>query len=46
MIFQTVEEAKGESLEAGKDVLCEKPLALTYEQGAELVRLAEREGRG
>jgi predicted dehydrogenase len=34
-----------EALLAGKDVLVEKPLALTYEQGAELVRLAEREGR-
>ena len=33
------------ALEAGKDVLCEKPLALTYEQGAELVRLAEQQGR-
>lgn len=33
------------ALEAGKDVLCEKPLALTYEQGAEMVRLAERQGR-
>ena len=34
-----------QALEAGKDVLCEKPLALTYEQGAELVRLAEHQGR-
>lgn len=34
-----------QALEAGKDVLCEKPLALTYEHGAELVRLAERQGR-
>jgi predicted dehydrogenase len=33
------------ALEAGKDVLCEKPLALTCERGAELVRLAERRGR-
>lgn len=29
-------------LEAGKDVFVEKPLALTYEQGSHLVRLAER----
>ena len=34
-----------QALLAGKDVLCEKPLALTYEQGTELVRLAERQGR-
>jgi len=34
-----------QALEAGQDVLCEKPLALTYEQGAELVRLAERQKR-
>jgi len=33
-----------QALEAGKDVLCEEPLALTYEQGAELVSLAERRG--
>jgi predicted dehydrogenase len=33
-----------QALEAGKDVMVEKPLALTYEQGARLVRLAsERE---
>jgi predicted dehydrogenase len=30
-----------QALLAGKDVFVEKPLALTYEQGAELVRLAE-----
>jgi predicted dehydrogenase len=34
-----------QALLAGKDVFCEKPLALTYEQGIELVRLAEDEGR-
>lgn len=33
------------ALEAGKDVFVEKPLALTYEQGAQLVRLAEERGR-
>ncbi|MEM2001804.1 MAG: Gfo/Idh/MocA family oxidoreductase [Candidatus Methanomethylicaceae archaeon] len=33
------------ALLAGKDVLVEKPLALTYEQGAELVQIAERESR-
>jgi predicted dehydrogenase len=34
-----------QALEAGKDVLVEKPLALTYEQGAHLVHLAETYGR-
>jgi predicted dehydrogenase len=33
------------ALLAGKDVFVEKPLALTYEQGAALVRLAEESGR-
>ena len=33
------------ALEAGKDVFVEKPLALTYEQGAQLVRLAEKRSR-
>jgi len=30
-----------QALDAGKDVFVEKPLALTYEQGAHLIRLAE-----
>jgi predicted dehydrogenase len=30
-----------QALEAGKDVFVEKPLALTFERGAELVRIAE-----
>lgn len=34
-----------QALEAGKDVLVEKPLALTYEQGAQLVHLAETSAR-
>jgi len=34
-----------QALEAGKDVFVEKPLALTYEQGADLVRLAEENKR-
>jgi len=34
-----------EALLAGRDVFVEKPLALTYEQGSELVRLAERSSR-
>ncbi len=33
------------ALVAGKDVLVEKPLALTYSDGAELVRLADERGR-
>ena len=33
------------ALLSGKDVFVEKPLALTYEQGAGLVRLAEERGR-
>jgi predicted dehydrogenase len=33
-----------QALAAGKDVMVEKPLALTYEQGARLVRLAEERG--
>ena len=34
-----------QALLAGKDVLCEKPLALTYDEGAALVQLAEQQGR-
>jgi len=34
-----------QALLAGKDILCEKPLAMTYEQGTELVHLAEHLGR-
>lgn len=33
------------ALEAGKDVLVEKPLAANLDEAGELVRLAEREGR-
>lgn len=32
------------ALEAGKHVVCEKPLAMTAEESAELVRLAEEKG--
>lgn len=34
-----------QALRAGKDVLVEKPLALTYKEGAELVGLAAKSGR-
>ena len=39
---ETHYELARQALEAGKDVFVEKPLALTYDQGAELVRLAEQ----
>ena len=34
-----------QALEAGRDVLVEKPLALTYEQGSHLVKLADENKR-
>jgi len=34
-----------DALEAGKDVLCEKPMAVTFAQCEELTRLAEANGR-
>jgi predicted dehydrogenase len=42
---ETHYELVKQALEAGKDVFVEKPLALTYEQGAHLVRLAEAYAR-
>ena len=42
---ETHYELARQALLAGKDVLVEKPLALTYEQGVELVQLAKRQGR-
>ena len=42
---ETHYELTRRALKAGKDVFVEKPLALTYEQGAALVRLAEEAGR-
>ena len=33
------------ALDAGKDVFCEKPLALTHKQGREMVKAAGRAGR-
>ncbi|HYV07221.1 MAG TPA: Gfo/Idh/MocA family oxidoreductase [Blastocatellia bacterium] len=38
---ETHYEIAKQALQAGRDVLVEKPLALTYEQGAHLVKLAE-----
>ncbi len=34
-----------QTLQAGKDVFVEKPLALTYQQGAQLVQLADKQQR-
>lgn len=42
---ETHYELARQALDAGKDVLVEKPLALTYEQGAHLVQLADGAGR-
>ncbi len=42
---ETHYELVKQALEAGQDVFVEKPLALTYEQGAHLVRLAEAHAR-
>ncbi len=42
---ETHYELSRAALMAGKDVFVEKPLALTYEQGAALVRLSEERGR-
>jgi predicted dehydrogenase len=42
---ETHYEVARSALKAGKDVFVEKPLSLTYEQGADLVRLADEEGR-
>ena len=41
---ETHYEIAKQALNAGKDVFVEKPLALTYEEGATLVRLAEDAG--
>jgi predicted dehydrogenase len=42
---ETHYEFAKQALEAGKDVFVEKPLALTYEQGAHLVKLADDNNR-
>lgn len=42
---ETHYELARQTLESDKDVLVEKPLALTYDQGAELVKLAEQRRR-
>jgi predicted dehydrogenase len=42
---ETHYELARQALEAGKDVFVEKPLALTYAQGAHLLRLAETSER-
>jgi len=41
---ETHYEITRRALQAGKDVFVEKPLALTYEHGANLVRMAEEAG--
>lgn len=42
---ETHYELARKALEAGRDVFVEKPLALTYEQGAHLVKLADNNKR-
>lgn len=42
---ETHYEIATRALAAGKDVFVEKPLALTYEQGARMVQLAEKQQR-
>lgn len=42
---RTHREIAGAALEAGKHVMVEKPLAMTYREGEELVELAERHDR-
>lgn len=34
-----------EALEAGKHVVCEKPLSMTYEEGKELLKVARKSGK-
>ncbi len=42
---ETHYQLASQALNAGKDVFVEKPLALTYEQGAELVDMAAKQNR-